>query len=238
MNSVFGDPVTIIFMIAAVIIFFKLRSVLGTRTGHEREIDPFSPPERRKQQPVNNTGDDNIITLPSKTGRERELEEQVPVWKGVAEPDSSLAAGLELVSQADKSFSVESFLAGAKTAYEMIVTSFAKGDKKTLKSLLSKDVYTGFSSVIDQRNSSRQVMDTQFIGIDKAEIVAASMEGRNANITVNFVSEMISVLKDNSGEIIDGDPEEIKTVTDIWTFQHDTQSSDPNWVLVATQGSG
>ncbi|MCC2113637.1 MAG: Tim44 domain-containing protein, partial [Hyphomicrobiales bacterium] len=119
----------------------------------------------------------------------------------------------------------------------MIVTAFAEGDRRTLKQLLSREVFDGFVGAIADRESRGGTVESTFIGIDKAEIVEAEMRGRTANITVRFVSQLISATRDKSGAVIDGDPNAIADVTDIWTFSRDTNSRDPNWKLVATEAA-
>ena len=244
MNDTF-DPVTLIMIAAAVIVFFKLRSILGQKTGHQ---DPFDPFERHRdeseKQPASRDNeekdDSNVIPMPGTpksppTGVHKD-EEPTPIWEGVAEKDSALAAGLDQMQAQDHSFSAPKFLDGARAAYEMIVTGFAAGDKKSLKSLLSKQVYAGFAAAIDERKKQGLQMTTQFIGIDHADIVNAQMEKKNALLTIRFVSELVSVLKDKSGETVEGDASQVQEVTDVWTFERDLSSRDPNWRLVATDG--
>ena len=230
------DPFNLILLAIAVVVIFRLRSVLGTRTGHERRYDPYStsPTSESEKQ------DDNVIPLPgreSETGRYGDDEDMEPVWAGYAEEGSALAEGLQQVAEADQSFHPGEFLDGAKVAYEMIVTGFAESDKKSLKSLLTSEVYRGFAQVIDQRQADGESLEYKFVGIDEAELAAASLERRKANVTVKFVSEMISATRDADGEIVDGDPKQIREVTDVWTFERDVSSRDPNWKLSATEAT-
>ncbi len=157
------------------------------------------------------------------------------MWKGIAEEGSALAKSLESIAEADPSFTPKSFVEGAKLAYEMIIDGFAQGDKANLKNLLSKDVFDGFAAAIDQRAAAGQKVESRFVGIDHAKIVGAALTGTLANITIEFVSELISATYAKSGEVVDGDPKEIRTVTDVWTFERDVSSRNPNWKLVATQ---
>jgi predicted lipid-binding transport protein (Tim44 family) len=120
-------------------------------------------------------------------------------------------------------------------AYEMIVTAFAQGDRKTLKPLLSKDVYEGFAEAIAEREKAEETVETQIVGIDKADITAAGVHGRRASITVKFQSQMITVRRNSDGEVIDGDERAIQPITDVWTFDRDVTARDPNWRLVATE---
>ncbi len=117
----------------------------------------------------------------------------------------------------------------------MIVTAFAQGDRRTLKGLLSREVYEGFEAAIRERESRGETIETRFISIDKADIAAAELRGRVAQVTVRFVSQLISVTRDRSGAVIEGSPDKVTDVTDVWTFARDLSSRDPNWKLVATE---
>ena len=235
MNQAF-DPFNIILLAIAVVVILRLRSVLGTRTGHERRYDPFSPSPGGDAE----KRDDNVIPLP---GHEKELDRDEegeiaePIWTGHAEPDTDLAKGLQAIADADREFDPTGFLDGAKIAYEMIVTAFAQSDKKTLKPLLTSDVYKGFAQVIDQRASDGETLDYRFVGINSAELSDAALDRRKASVTAKFVSEMISATRDAGGEVVDGDPSQIRQVTDVWTFERDISSRDPNWKLSATEAS-
>ena len=237
----FVDIYTIIFLVLAVVIFLKLRSVLGRRTGSERP--PFDPFSRRETPPRPAAGDDKVISLPSRRGPEGASE---PVAGGIATateeriktlaPEgSSLNAALRAIAAADRSFDPDGFINGAKAAYEMIVTAFAEGDRKTLKNLLSKEVYDGFVSAIAQREGRGETIEFRFVGIDKAEITDAALKGTTEQVTIRFGSKLISATHDKSGAVIDGDPIHVGDVTDIWTFARDINSRDPNWKLVATE---
>ncbi|MCF6303291.1 MAG: Tim44/TimA family putative adaptor protein [Devosiaceae bacterium] len=241
MNETF-DPVTLIMIAVAVVIFFKLRGVLGQKTGHQEPFDPFERrSEENRDQPASDkqgeVNDDNVVQMPgTKTSNQEHEEEETPVWEGVAEKDSKIATVLEQVRSLDATFAASQFIDGAKAAYEMIVTGFAAGDKKALKSLLSKEVFAGFSAAIDERKKQGMEMTTQFIAIDEAELVNAELEGKKALMTIRFISEMVSMVRDKSGEIVEGDATETQIITDIWTFERNMISRDPNWRLVATDG--
>ena len=233
MNQVF-DPLNLLILAVAVVILLRLRSVLGTRTGHERPYDPYATEASEKAR----RADGKVIPLPgSKPAEDIYASDRAtePVWQGVAEEGSTLAKGLEKIARADKSFEVKDFLEGAKMAYEMIVTAFAQGDRKTLKPLLSKDVYEGFAEAIAEREKAGETIETQIVGIDKADIVGATLQGRRASITVKFQSQMITVKRNSDGGVIDGDERTVQPITDVWTFDRDVTSRDPNWRLVATE---
>ena len=126
------------------------------------------------------------------------------------------------------------FLKGAEMAYEQIITSFAKGDKKSLKGLLEKKMYEKFSEVIDDRQKKEIKYETTFIGIKSTKILEFKKIENIYNVTVNFVSEIITCVKDKNNKVIEGDPDVIKTVNDIWKFSKNMWSQNPNWYLVDT----
>jgi predicted lipid-binding transport protein (Tim44 family) len=234
MRDVF-DIYTIIFLALAVFIFLRLRSVLGQRTGRERPpYDPYSAREAART-----STNDNVVTLPPRAGDAAVTPapdaEPVDRWKGVAEPGSAAALGLDAIVAQDASFDANSFLAGARQAYEMIVTAYAQGDRRSLKNLLSKDVYEGFEAAIKDRESRGEKAETRFVSIDKADITGAEVKGKSAQVTVRFVSQLVSVTRDKDGNVIDGSPDKVTDVTDVWTFARDLSSRDPNWKLVATE---
>ena len=126
------------------------------------------------------------------------------------------------------------FLKGAEAAYEQIITSFAKGDKKLLKTLLTKSMFNRFSEVIDTRNKKQIKYETTFIGIKSAKILEFKKIENIYKVTVNFVSEIITCVKDKNNQIIEGNPDTIKTVNDVWRFAKNMWSQDPTWYLVDT----
>ena len=134
----------------------------------------------------------------------------------------------------DRYFDGNEFLSGARAAYEMIVTAFAAGDRDTLKPLLSADVFRSFDAAISDRESKGLSIDQSFIGIDKAKIADAEISGSRIRLTVSFRSELTSCTKNADGVVLEGDPVTIREVTDVWTFERDAKSRDPNWLLVAT----
>tara|TARA_Y100000590_G_scaffold100357_1_gene114095 strand:+ start:3131 stop:3733 length:603 start_codon:yes stop_codon:yes gene_type:complete len=126
------------------------------------------------------------------------------------------------------------FLKGAEIAYEQIITSFAKGDKKALKTLLEKKLFQRFSEVIDERKSKEIKSETTFIGIKSAKILEFKKIENIYRVTVNFVSEIITCVKDKNNKVIEGNPDTIKTVNDVWKFSKNMWSQDPTWYLVDT----
>jgi predicted lipid-binding transport protein (Tim44 family) len=234
MRDVF-DIYTIIFLALAVFIFLRLRSVLGQRTGRERPpYDPYSA-----REPVR-PASEKVVTLPNRAPeaaaqKSAELPPLAERWKDVAAPGSAVAAGLDAIVAADANFDPKHFLTGARAAYEMIVNAYAQGDRRTLKDLLSREVYDGFNAAIDAREHRGEAVETRFVSIDQADITAAELRQRTAQVTVRFVSQLITVTRDKEGKVVDGNAEKVSEVTDVWTFARDVSARDPNWKLVATE---
>ena len=230
----FFDFGTIFFLVAAVVIFYQLRNVLGRRTGNERPpFDPYTAGRRRGKEAE--AGPENVVSLPRKRSAGEPNDQNYAAIDAFAKPGTDLNKGLRAIRDADPSFDPKSFVDGAKMAYEMIVMAYADGDRKTLKNLLSREVYEGFVAAIADREAKSEKVQSSFVGIEKAEIVAAEMKGGDAHVTLRIVSELISATRDKAGEVIDGDPETVAEVKDVWTFARDTRSRDPNWKLVATE---
>ena len=137
-------------------------------------------------------------------------------------------------STTDSWFDNDDFLRGASNAYEMIVTNFENGNKDALKSLLSEDVMNSFSSVIDERNSRNETVEFNFIGIDKSEIVHKDLKKNPMEVSVRFISEMITCIKNSKDEVISGSLNQVQKITDIWTFEKYSNRKGSNWLLVAT----
>jgi len=231
------DIYTIIFLALAVFIFLRLRSVLGQRTGRERPpYDPYST-----RDAVRSPVTDKVVTLPPRPAEppaSRPVEAAPPPpdrWKDFAESGSVVTAGLDAIAAADPSFDAKHFITGARTAYEMIVTAFAGGDRRQLRSLLSREVYDGFDAAIGERERRSETAETRFVSIDGSTITGAELRGRTAQITIRFVSKLISATRDRSGTVIEGSAEKVTDVTDVWTFARDVSSRDPNWKVVATE---
>jgi predicted lipid-binding transport protein (Tim44 family) len=232
-NMEFFDLGTIIFLVAAVVIFIQLRNVLGRRTGNERPpFDPYTA--GRKRVDAEPATQDNVVSLPRRKSGEP-AEDAYAAIDTFTPAGTDLNKGLRAIRDADQTFEPKTFVDGAKMAYEMIVMAYADGDRKTLKNLLSREVYDGFVQAIAEREQRSEKIQSSFVGIDKAEIVGAEMKGSEAHVTLRIVSELISATRNNAGEVIDGDPETVAEVKDVWTFARDTRSRDPNWKLVATE---
>jgi len=231
------DIYTIIFLALAVFIFLRLRSVLGQRTGRERPpYDPYSPQDAIRR-PI-----DKVVPMPQRPADaaaprpvEAAPQSSADRWKDIAEAGSPVAAGLDAIATADPGFDGKHFIAGARAAYEMIVTAFAGGDRRQLRNLLSREVFDGFDAAITEREHRNETAESRFVSIDGSTIAAAELRNRTAQVTVRFISKLISATRDNAGAVIDGNAEKVTDVTDVWTFARDVSSRDPNWKVVATE---
>ena len=212
----------ILFAVLALFLVYRLSTVLGRR-GDDQE------PSADQNESLNNkaeAADDNVVTI-SERGEQRHLEEDL-------KSSDPLIAGLAAIRKADPSFREREFLKGARAAFEMIVGAFAEGNGKILKSLLDGPVYENFATAIREREKAGHSLETTLVGIEEAEITGAEMRDRNVRVTVKFVSGQVNATTDSSGDVVEGDSGQAVQVTDIWTFQRDARTADPNWVLAAT----
>jgi len=212
----------ILFAILALFLIYRLGSVLGRRQDdkkHRPDLFGISKNEESKG--------DNVVAMPDRADTPAEIIESI----------DPLEAGLAQIKSADRSFREREFVKGARTAFEMVVEAFAKGDGKVLKSLLDGPVYENFAAAIREREKAGHTLETTLVGIDEAEIVSAELQDRNAIVTVKFVTGQVNATRDANGEVVDGDPNNVVQVTDIWTFGRDARAADPNWLLIATGSS-
>ncbi len=218
----------LIFAMIAGVIFLRLRGVLGRRTGNEKP-----PPDLLSQQGAE-SGEENVVQLPDRATRDRtaaDEEASVSTDEGAA----ALAAGIAQIRAADRTFDELSFVEGARAAYDMIVTSFANGDTDTLRPLVADEVYSNFAQAIDNRERRGEIVETTILSIKSADVIEADINASLAEVTVKFVTEMVSVTRDANGEVVAGDARAVQDVTDIWTFARSAKSSDPNWTLIETR---
>lgn len=203
----------IFLVILVVILVVKLKNVLGSR------------PEGEENQPKI-----QIIKMPLEKKEKEESEEKTEEPKEMTEIDLKI----KKIQDACPSFDVDDFMKKAPKAFEYIASAFAKGDKKALDSLLSRTIYKGFCDVIDQRAENKETAEFSLIGFDKVELVDAEIYGACLEMTVKFVTEQTNIIKNEAGEIVEGDPTYIETVTDVWTFRREMKSSSPTWILIKT----
>lgn len=208
----------VVLAVIAVIVFLKLRSVLGTRDGFEVGDAPVTT--QRKS---------NVV--PMETAFDMDIADHFDL-------NSISGKALAEMKKSDPNFNVDDFVSGAKQAYEMILLAFEGDDLETLQTFLSDDVYAGFKTVIDARQAKGLSVDAKFIGVRNIQLVDAAFDPSDklAEITVSYEGELISVVKDAKGKIVEGDAEAVKRQRDEWTFARTMDSSDPNWELVETAG--
>ena len=205
MSEAFQYIDILILAIIAGIVLLRLRSVLGRRTGHEK-TDRSSFNYEQPQQSANPKTEKVVQIQPSSQSNEREVG-----W-----------------------FNQDDFLRGASNAYETIVTNFENGNKDALKPLLSNDVMESFSSVIDNRNSNDEKVEFNFIGIEKSEVIHKDLKSNPMEVTVRFISEMITCIKNNKDEVISGSLNQVQKITDVWTFSKIQNKQSSKWLLAAT----
>ena len=179
------DPLNLLLLAIAIVVFWRLRSVLGTRTGTERPpVEPYAPVRKNDGPGEPEAANGNVLRFPKEETAAHppaagQTEAPEPIWTGFAEAGSAVALGLEAIADSDRNFTPKSFADGAKLAYEMIIDAFARGDRTALKNLLSREVFDGFSRAIDQREAAGHKVDQRFVGIDKATIAAAGTDRKS-----------------------------------------------------------
>jgi predicted lipid-binding transport protein (Tim44 family) len=219
----------ILFAMVAAFLVLRLRGVLGRRDGNEGgHRDPFSPPPREK------SADGKVVALPDR-GAAKAASASGAAEAGEAEASTPLEAGFADIGKADRGFDPKEFSAGARLAFEMILSAFSNGDTEALKPVLSPEVFGNFARAIADREEAGEVLEETLVGINSSDILEAFMDGPVANVTVKFVSDQVNVAHDRDGHVVAGDPESTVEVTDFWTFGRDTRSRDPNWILVGTR---
>ena len=220
-----SDMIEILVLIAiAGVVLFRLKSVIGTRTGHE------GPPEvvRRQQNGMDAPARPGPVAVPDLPDDDDEQ-----VFANV--PEGSRAA-LEAIRRVEPDFDVDDFVDGGRGAYEMILMAYEEGDRDTLQNLLAPDVYQAFIAGIDAREEAGLRVDARFIGVKEARVeeVAFDPDANIADVTVRFVGELITAVRDAENRVVEGDPNEVRRQTDVWTFSREMGSVDPNWLLTGT----
>jgi predicted lipid-binding transport protein (Tim44 family) len=219
------DPSILVFAALAVFVLWKLHSVLGIRSERDASAPPrerFSPPQggffrSRRQAPA-------LVAAAQDAER----------WTGLAEKGSKAWAGLDAIAASDPSFTRERFIDGARKAYEMIVAAFAKGDRDSLRRLLSPDVYDNFAREIARREEQGESVETAVVAIDDTRVEDARSEGGVNNVMLRFAVKLMTTRRDREGRIVEGGEAPV-SVVDLWTFARAPASRDPNWKLVATE---
>lgn len=217
------------FAAIAAVILFRLRSVLGRRTGHEPPPvrDPFGA-----QAEEETSG--KVVRLPRRDAE----DDDAPAIDAPKPVAVDHAPGVDALMDADPQFDPAGFADGARGAFEIIVDAFAAGAKDDLKPLLSDEVMRGFAQAIDDRADRGEALETTLVGFKNSAIEQAEVQGRTAFVTVRFETEQINVVKDSEGRIVDGDPGAAEVIVDVWTFARNLRANDPNWTLVSTEAPG
>lgn len=224
MNEGFQYGDIIILALIAGFLVLRLRGVLGQKIGHEKPPLP-SYPREESETPV--------VQKAEKVARAQQQEEKDSELLQSA-VDASARPGIEAITQADKDFSLERFLHGARAAFEMLFDAFVKGDRETLKMLLSPALYKVFSDELDQRANQERRKEITLLSVLSQHINAASLTRNTAQITLRFVSEQVTVTRDEKGAIVEGDPTQAEHVEDEWVFERDITSRNPNWKVIDT----
>lgn len=209
----------ILFAGVAGFLLFRLRSVLGRRTGNERRRpNPFAPPP---------------ATPPTATPGPFTPAPNAPAQ---ALPAGAIPAGegLAALQAADATFNADAFLAGARGAFEIIVKAFAAGDTAALQPLLSPDVFGAFSEAIRARQAAKETHETKLVAIKSATLEHVAVDGSVALVTAKLISDQINATRAADGRVVEGDPDKVIEKTDFWTFSRPLRSRNPNWTLVAT----
>ncbi len=199
----------------------RLYQVLGRRTGHERPVG----------DPVRGGGAE--VARPASTGSVREAD-QPPLPELPADLGAGVRAGLEAIRQADRSFDVERFIAGARGAYQMVLEAFWRGDEAELAELVSDDVMENFRHVLAERKAAGLSIGNRLLEVDQVRIVGARMNGSMAEVTVQFDAEIVAVTRDATGAVVEGNPDASVETHDVWTFSRHVTSPDPAWLVVGT----
>ena len=209
----------------AIFLVLKLRSVLGTRTGYE------PGPQDRIPTDVNRSERDVPFDVIEGGGEDRDITDH-------ADPDSDASEALAQMKRVEPDFSVTEFISGARGAYEMILMAYENGDLKTLEQFLAPDVYAGFEQAVEQRAEAGLTVEARFVGVREVKLKDARFDNMDnvADIVIRFVGELTSVVRNADGDVVEGDPQEIKRQADVWTFSRVMGSENPNWLLVATGG--
>lgn len=217
-----SSPLIQLLVLAAIAIFLilRLRDVLGTREGFEKPVVTRQADERDARR-------DRFEVIEG--GPDADITDHV-------DEGSAAAAALAGMKVAEPSFHVGDFLNGARGAYEMILMAFEAGDLAKIKPFLSDDVYESFAAVVEAREAKGLSIDADFVGLRELKLIDAEYDpdSREGEVTVRFVGEQTSVVRDRAGEIVEGNPKEVKRQKDVWTFARIMGSDNPNWQLVAT----
>lgn len=205
----------IILALIAGFIIYRLYTTLGEKTGYKGE---------KKNGSSNNVVDFN------KKQSTKSSQQKAPTEK-IAQ---ALRPAIQEITKNDPDFSLKNFTEGATVAFEMVLDAYAAGELKTLKNLLSTDVYKAFKSAIEERTKKGHTLENTLVRVEEVVVKSATLKANKAQLCVRYTTEQVPIVKDQEGEIIDGNPNQIDQVVDTWTFERSIKSRDPNWILIST----
>ncbi len=218
----------LVLLVVVVLIFQRLRSVLGTRPTEEKKIRLSKENAEKLYNILKNEADKMQAAEKKESKDDNAAQELVPEGEPMSEPDKTL---MEIPN-----FNKSRFIKSAEQAFQIITEAFNKGDVETLEMLVSKKLFKKFQEVIECRKRDNVTAETDFIGFDKVEITKARIKAdKVAEITVEFISEQVNILRDAQGNVLEGDENYIQNITDVWTFERAVSSASPNWLLVSTK---
>ena len=222
----------VLFAMIAAFLILRLRSVLGRHRDSGRSEGVFGA-ERR---PPSQEDEPTMTPEPQKADEvEEKIKNQQQLDPNLAE-EGHLDAGFAEIVKTSPDFDRAEFLVGVRTAFEIIIKAFAAGDREQLGSLLSAEVLGNFSEAIKSRENAKETLETTLVRIVDVALIEAYMDGDVSHISVKIISEQVNVTQNSEGEVVDGNPDRVSEIADIWTFARDTKVHDPNWALVATRG--
>lgn len=212
---------------------FWLRSILGTRHGEERDRSETVIAMSNDSAQAEASPDEALGVV----SNEAQITDLLDQKDGVISISNKTAETAMLdIAAADKDFDVKFFFEAVQDVFAMVVEAFGQGDRELLEDLLAKDVYEAFETAITEREKTGEVLENEIHAINRAEIIDASLDGKQASVTIRFIADEISVTKDKDGEIIAGHPDRATEMRDIWTFSRDVKSRDPRWFVTETRG--
>ncbi len=218
------NTLNLILLIAVILIFWRLRGVLGLHADSDAAGRDMFGGKTAKAASKDKSKDKDKTKKAAK-----------PPLRVVSDGENARASdGLSAIAQMDRGFDTAAFLDGAAAAYEVIVPAFAAHDRDTLRPLISREVMAGFDEVMQAREKREQVLQSSLLKLAPPTIYDAVLDGTKARVTVQFESEIMSVLRDKQGAVADGSPQRAAQHRDLWTFERDVKSRSPSWVLVAT----
>jgi predicted lipid-binding transport protein (Tim44 family) len=214
----FGD--LIVLGAIALFIILRYRSVLGQKTGHDFSKNPSAKSEKETLQ---------IVTPEKKAVDLTDSDHEIPHFD-----DPQVASAIDKMKSIDPTFTIQSFISGAKMAFEMVIDGFNKHDRETLEMLLAPEVYESFEANLKEQEEKQYKSETTLIAMKEAEIVGAELKKNVAQITVQFLTEQVHVMRDKDKKVVEGDASIVQDIADEWTFERDLKSRNPNWNIIAT----